>query len=161
MGFYYASKDKARTCQYTGEDLVLEYWISNEGNFAGNDGAFMEADFQPIEYRGYEVFVEGEAPHSGELFAYVDLESFSTMKDGQEVLTLAAMIAFVKAHPLIDIMYMYDLASAAGDFRVNEKGNLTFVDGLTYAVELNPNKGNFLFYLDGLRLRFMPADTKL
>lgn len=161
MGFYYASRDKERTCQYTGEDLGLSYFISNEGNFASNDGAFMEADFQPTEYRGHEVYVEGEAPNSGELFVYVDLEPYVSMKDNQEVIDLKSMVKFVKEHPLVDVMYMYDLASAAGDFRVNGKDNLVFVDGLDLVVELNPNKGNFLFYLDGLRLRFMPADTKL
>lgn len=161
MGFYYASRDKKRACQYTGEDLGLSYFISNEGNFASNDGAFMEADFQPTEYRGHEVYVEGEAPNSGELFVYVDLEPYVSMKDNQEVIDLKSMVKFVKEHPLVDVMYMYDLASAAGDFRVNGKDNLVFVDGLDLVVELNPNKGNFLFYLDGLRLRFMPADTKL
>jgi hypothetical protein len=39
---FHKAFDKSRTCQYLGEDLAYEYFISNEGNFASHDGASFE-----------------------------------------------------------------------------------------------------------------------
>jgi hypothetical protein len=153
---YHKAYDKKRECQYTGEKLELQYFISNEGNFASHEGASYEAFFEPVVFDGYEAYVEGEAPNSGEIFVWVNLEDYITKVEGhQKVLRLPDMINFVKMHPLIDIVYVYDLASGADSFRVS--GNkLYFKDAKENEVELDI-KDDYVFYVDGLSFKVKGA----
>lgn len=156
---FYKAYDKNRSCQYLGEDLAYEYFISNEGNFAGYDGASHEAYFLPINYKGFKAFVENEAPDSGEVFVWVGLEDYITMRDGQAIITLPSMMKFVRENPLLDLLYVYDLAAGATDFFADMKG-LNFTDALDNRVRLI-DTDNYDFYIDGLSIKVVPADKQI
>jgi hypothetical protein len=153
---YHKAYDKKRECQYTAESLELQYFISNEGNFASHEGASYEAFFEPVIFDGYEAFVEGEAPESGEIFVWVNLEDYITkVASHQKVVRVPDMIDFVKAHPLVNIVYVYDLASGADSFRAS--GNkLYFKDAFENEVELDI-KDDYVFYVDGLSFKVKGA----
>lgn len=153
MPNFYPAIDKSRECQYTGEKLNLKYFISNEGNFASYEGAAYEAMFEEVDLNGESAYVEGEAPDSGEFFVYVNFENvIEKATDGQWVLSVESMIQFIRENPLLDLIYIYDLASGADNFAVNEDGDLTFDDALNETVRLDESS-NYKFYLDGLRLK--------
>ena len=155
MGFYKAFDD-SRTCQYLGEDLLYEYFISNEGNFASHDGASYEACFLPVNYKGFKAFVENEAPDSGEVFVWVGLEDYLTGRDGQYIITLKSMIKLVRENPLLDFLYVYDLAAGATDFYTDDQG-LHFTDALGNEVLLK-EEDDYEFYVDGLSIQVAPID---
>jgi hypothetical protein len=153
---YHKAYDKKRECQYTAESLELQYFISNEGNFASHEGASYEAFFEPVIFDGYEAFVEGEAPNSGEIFVWVNLEDYITKVQGhQKVVRVPDMIKFVKAHPLVNIVYVYDLASGADKFTASEN-KLYFKDAFENEVELDI-KDDYVFYVDGLSFKVKGA----
>jgi len=156
---FYKAYDKSRTCQYLGEDLAYEYFISNEGNFASYDGASYEAYFNAVNYKGFKAFVEDEAKDSGEVFVWVGLEDYITMRDGQPVITSQLMWKLVRENPLLDFLYVYDLAAGATDFFADGKG-LSFVDALGNPVLLK-DTDNYDFYLDGLSIQVAPLDKKI
>ena len=156
---FYKAYDKERSCQYLGEDLAYEYFISNEGNFASHDGASFEAYFLPVNYKGFKAFVENEAPDSGEVFIWVGLEDYITMRDGQAIITLPSMMKLVRENPLLDFLYVYDLAAGATDFFADMKG-LNFTDALDNRVRLI-DTDNYEFYVDGLSIRVAPTDKKI
>jgi len=153
MPNFYPAVDKNRKCQYTDESLDLKYFISNEGNFSSYEGAAYEAMFEEVDLNGESAYVEGEAPNSGEFFVYVNFENVvEKTRDGQLVLSVEGMIQFIRENPLLDLIYIYDLAAGAGNFSVNEDGDLAFEDALNETVRLDESS-NYKFYLDGLRLR--------
>jgi hypothetical protein len=154
---FHKAVDLERSCQYIGEDIGYEYYISNEGNFASWDGATHEAFFEPVSYRGFDAYVEGEAPDSGEIFAWFSLENYIHMKDGQALLSLESMMKLVIDHPLIDFMYVYDLAAGATDFFA-DNGGLNFTDAKDIPVRLSLKHDKYDFYVDGLYVRFAPKD---
>jgi hypothetical protein len=154
---FHKAVDLERSCQYIGEDIGYEYYISNEGNFASWDGATHEAFFQPVSYRGFDAYVEEEAPDSGEIFTWFSLENYIHMKDGQALLSLESMMKLVADHPLIDFMYVYDLAAGATDFFA-DNGGLNFTDAKDNRVRLNLKSDKYDFYVDGLYVRFAPKD---
>jgi len=156
---FHKAFDKSRTCQYLGEDLAYEYFISNEGNFASHDGASFEAYFNAVNYRGFKAFVEDEAKDSGEIFVWVGLEDYITMRDGQAIITLPSMMKLVRENPLLDFLYVYDLAAGATDFFADMKG-LNFTDALDNRVRLI-DTDDYEFYVDGLSIRVAPADKKI
>jgi hypothetical protein len=156
---YYKAYDKERQCQYLGEDLAYEYFISNEGNFASHDGASFEAYFLPINYKGFKAFVENEAPDSGEVFVWVSLEDYITMRDGQAIITLPSMMKLVRENPLLDFLYVYDLAAGATDFFADMKG-LNFTDALDNRVRLI-DTDDYEFYVDGLSIRVAPENKPI
>lgn len=153
---FHKAVDSKRSCQYIGEDIGYEYYISNEGNFASWEGATHEAFFQPVSYRGFDAYVEDEAPDSGEIFAWFSLENYIHVKDGQTVLSIESMMRLVQDHPLIDFLYVYDLAAGATDFFADAAG-LNFTDALGNKVRLLKND-NYEFYVDGLSVQFAPKD---
>jgi hypothetical protein len=153
---YYKAYDADRSCQYLGEDLSYEYFISNKGNFASHDGASLEAYFLPINYKGFDAFVENEAPDSGEVFVWVGLEDYITMRDGQAIITLPSMMKLVRENPLLDFLYVYELAAGATDFFADMKG-LNFKDALDNDVRLL-DTDDYEFYLDGLSIRVAPMN---
>jgi hypothetical protein len=153
---YHKAFDKSRTCQYLGEDLNYEYFISNEGNFASHDGASFEAYFNAVNYRGFKAFVEDEAKDSGEVFVWVGLEDYITMRDGMAVITVPSMMKLVRENPLLDFLYVYDLAAGAYNFFADMKG-LNFIDALGNNVRLL-DTDNYDFYLDGLSIQVAPLD---
>jgi len=148
--------DLERYCQYIGVDLGYEYFISNEGNFASHDGASYEAHFLPVNYKGFKAFVENEAPDSGEVFVWVGLEDYLTGKDGQYFITLKSMIKLVKENPLLDFLYVYDLAAGATDFYTDDQG-LHFTDALGNEVLLK-EEDDYEFYVDGLSIQVAPTN---
>jgi hypothetical protein len=156
---FHKAYDKSRTCQYLGEDLAYEYFISNEGNFASHDGASYEAYFNAVNYKGFKAFVEDEAKDSGEVFVWVGLEDYITMRDGMPVITLQSMMKLVRENPLLDFLYVYDLAAGATDFFADNKG-LNFTDALGNRVRLL-DTDNYDFYLDGLSIQVAPLDKKI
>ena len=153
---YHKAYDKKRDCQYLGYPLEFEYFISNEGNFASHDGASFEAYFNAVNYRGFKAFVEDEAKNSGEIFVWVGLEDYITMRDGQAIITLPSMMKLVRENPLLDFLYVYDLAAGAIDFFADMKG-LNFIDALGNNVRLL-DTDNYDFYLDGLSIQVAPID---
>ena len=156
---FYKAYDADRSCQYLGENLAYEYFISNEGNFASHDGASFEAYFLPVNYKGFKAFVENEAPDSGEVFVWVGLEDYITMRDGQAIITLPSMMKLVRENPLLDFLYVYDLAAGATDFFADMKG-LNFTYALDNRVILI-DTDNYEFYVDGLSIRVAPTDKKI
>jgi hypothetical protein len=156
---YYKAYDADRSCQYLGENLSYEYFISNEGNFASHDGASYEAYFKPVNYRGFKAFVENEAPDSGEVFVWVGLEDYISMKDSQAIITIASMMKLVRENPLLDFLYVYDLAAGATDFFADSRG-LNFVDALGNSVRLL-DTDDYEFYVDGLSIRVAPVDKQI
>ena len=158
MGFHKAF-DADRSCQYLGEDLGYEYFISNEGNFASHDGASYEAYFEPVSYRGFKAFVENEAPDSGEFFVWFSMEDYITMKDGQAIITVKSMMKMVKDHPLLDFLYVYDLAAGATDFFADAAG-LDFTDALNNHVRLMSDS-DYVFYVDGLSVKVATPDKHI
>lgn len=155
MGFHKAF-DADRSCQYLGEDLGYEYFISNEGNFASYDGASYEAHFLPVSYKGFKAFVEDEAQDSGEFFVWVGLEDYLTSKNGQYIISIKSMMKLVKENPLLDFLYVYDLAAGATDFYADDKG-LHFTDALNNEVLIKEDD-DYEFYVDGLSLQVAPKD---
>lgn len=153
---FHKAVDLERSCQYIGEDIGYEYYISNEGNFASWEGATHEAFFQPVSYRGFDAYVEDEAPDSGEVFAWFSLENYIHVRHGQSILSIESMMKLVKDHPLIDFLYVYDLAAGATDFYADEEG-LNFTDALGNPVRLLKDD-NYEFYVDGLSVQFAPKD---
>jgi hypothetical protein len=156
---YHKAYDKKRDCQYLGYPLEFEYFISNEGNFASHDGASFEAYFNAVNYRGFKAFVEDEAKDSGEIFVWVGLEDYITMRDGMSVITLPSMMKLVRENPLLDFLYVYDLAAGATDFFADNKG-LNFTDALGNRVRLL-DTDNYDFYLDGLSIQVAPLDKEI
>jgi hypothetical protein len=152
MNNYFKAYDKDRTCQYLGEALDIQYFISNKGNFASHEGASYEAFFRGTDYKDSVAYVEDEAQDSGELFAWLDMTDYVSQLNGQNVFTTFNMAKLVKDFPLIDFLYVYDLAAGAYDFYVSEQG-LHFTDAVGEAVLL-PLDSNYDFYLDGLSVRF-------
>jgi hypothetical protein len=153
---FHKAHDKNRDCQYLGYPLEFEYFISNEGNFASHDGASYEAYFHPVNYKGFKAFVEDEAPDSGEVFVWVSLEDYITMRDGMAVITVPSMMKLVRENPLLDFLYVYDLAAGAYNFFADMKG-LNFIDALGNNVRLL-DTDNYDFYLDGLSIQVAPID---
>jgi hypothetical protein len=153
---FHKTYDKSRECQYLGEPLKLQYFISNEGNFASHEGASYEAYFEPIDYRGFDAFVESEAPDSGEVFVWVNIEDYTTDLDGQKIISVENMMKLIKENPLIDFFYVYDLAAGAYNFFADEAG-MNFIDALGNNVRLLKDT-NYEFYVDGLSLRVAPTD---
>jgi hypothetical protein len=153
---FYKAHDKKRECQYLGEELDLEYFISNEGNFASHDGASYEAYFQPIEYRGFDAFVENEAPDSGEVFVWFSMTDYITKEGGEDVITTKDMMRLVMDNPLIDFHYTYDLAAGAYNFFADMSG-LNFIDALGNHVRLLEDD-KYVFYINGLSVRVAPKD---
>lgn len=151
--------DENRSCQYLGEDLKYEYFISNEGNFASHDGASYEAYFEPVNYRGFKAFVENEAPDSGEFFVWVGLEDYISMRDGMPIITLQSMMKLVRENPLLDFLYVYDLAAGATDFFADMKG-LNFTDALGNHVRLL-DTDTYDFYVDGLSIQVAPTNKHI
>lgn len=158
MSFHKAFDD-SRTCQYLGEDLKYEYFISNDGNFASHDGASYEAYFQPVSYKGFKAFVESEAPDSGEFFVWFSMEDYISMRDGQAIITVKSMMQMVKDHPLLDFLYVYDLAAGATDFFADARG-LDFTDALGNHVRLLDDS-DYVFYVDGLSVKIASADKHI
>jgi hypothetical protein len=148
---YHKAYDKSRECQYLGEPLGLQYFISNEGNFASHEGASYEAYFEPVNYKGFDAYVENEAPDSGEVFVWLNMEEYVTDLDGQKVISIENMMTLVKQNPLIDWFYVYDLAAGASDFSADSTG-LFFVDALDNPVFLSKND-KYVFYVDGLSVK--------
>jgi hypothetical protein len=153
---FHKAYDKKRECQYLGEDLDLEYFISNEGNFASHDGASYEAYFQPIEYRGFDAYVENEAPDSGEVFVWFSMTDYITKEGGEDVITTRNMMRLVMDNPLIDFHYTYDLAAGAYNFFADMSG-LNFIDALGNHVRLLEDD-KYVFYINGLSVRIAPKD---
>ena len=153
---FHKAYDKKRECQYLGEGLDLEYFISNEGNFASHDGASYEAYFQPIEYRGFDAFVENEAPDSGEVFVWFSMTDYITKEGGEDVITTKDMMRLVMDNPLIDFHYTYDLAAGAYNFFADMSG-LNFIDALGNHVRLLEDD-KYVFYINGLSVRLAPKD---
>jgi hypothetical protein len=153
---FHKAYDKKRECQYLGEDLDLEYFISNEGNFASHDGASYEAYFQPIEYRGFDAYVENEAPDSGEVFVWFSMTDYITKEGGEDVITTKNMMRLVMDNPLIDFHYTYDLAAGAYNFFADMSG-LNFIDALGNHVRLLEDD-KYVFYINGLSVRIAPKD---
>jgi|688.fasta_scaffold276539_1 hypothetical protein len=153
---FHKAYDKKRECQYLGEDLDLEYFISNEGNFASHDGASYEAYFQPIEYRGFDAYVENEAPDSGEVFVWFSMTDYLTKEGGEDVITTKNMMRLVMDNPLIDFHYTYDLAAGAYNFFADMSG-LNFIDALGNHVRLLEDD-KYVFYINGLSVRIAPKD---
>ena len=153
---YYKVYDKNRECQYLGEPLKFQYFISNEGNFASHEGASYEAYFEPVNYKGFDAYVENEAPDSGEIFVWLDVEDYVTELDGQKVISVVNMMTLIKSYPLIDWFYVYDLAAGAYNFFADEAG-INFVDALMNNVRLLKDD-KYVFYVDGLSVRVAPKD---
>jgi hypothetical protein len=153
---FHKAYDKKRECQYLGEELDLEYFISNEGNFASHDGASYEAYFQPIEYRGFDAYVENEAPDSGEVFVWFSMTDYITKEGGEDVITTKNMMRLVMDNPLIDFHYTYDLAAGAYNFFADMSG-LNFIDALGNHVRLLEDD-KYVFYINGLSVRVAPKD---
>jgi hypothetical protein len=153
---FHKAYDKKRECQYLGENLDLEYFISNEGNFASHDGASYEAYFQPIEYRGFDAYVENEAPDSGEVFVWFSMTDYITKEGGEDVITTKNMMRLVMDNPLIDFHYTYDLAAGAYNFFADMSG-LNFIDALGNHVRLLEDD-KYVFYINGLSVRIAPKD---
>lgn len=153
---YYKAYDKSRECQYLGEPLKLQYFISNEGNFASHEGASYEAYFEPVNYRGFDAFVENEAPDSGEVFVWFNIEDLGHDVNGQLVFSVADMMKMIMDNPLIDFLYVYDLAAGAYNFFADNAG-INFIDALGNNVRLLKDD-KYEFYLDGLSVRVAPKD---
>jgi hypothetical protein len=155
MSFHKAF-DKSRTCQYLGDELTYEYFISNEDNFASHEGASFEAYFEPVDYRGFDAFVENEAPDSGEVFVWFSMTDYITKVDSEDVITTKDMMRLVMDNPLIDFHYTYDLAAGAYNFFADMSG-LNFIDALGNHVRLLEDD-KYVFYINGLSVRFAPKD---
>lgn len=155
---YYSAYDQDRECQYVGEPLSFQYYISNEGNFASTEGANYETFFEPVVYKGFDAWRDSEAASDDkEVFVYVDLEYYVVKnEEGEFVISVQNMMDFIKEHPLIDVMYIYELASAADDFFADDRG-LNFTDAQQNNVRLL-NTDKYVFYVNGLRLRVAPLD---
>lgn len=139
--------DKNNRCIFTGESLEGDYYFSTKGYFAGWEGAVNEAKLEPIEYKGLPAFRKA-GENSDEVFVYVNLEDYITMRDGEVVISVASMMSFIKDHPLVKIIYIYDLASAADNFMVSEKA-LHF-DDATGTPESLGIDSDYVFYMGGL-----------
>lgn len=131
MSNYVPAYEDDMQCVFTGHAIKTEYFLSNKGRVAGWDAV--------------------ELANPDEAFVYVNLEDFSRTKDAEPVMSVSDLIGFINAHPYLDIIYIYDLASAAYNFTVDENG-LHFFDGLDNAETL-PVSSDYLFYLNGLRLK--------
>jgi hypothetical protein len=151
MGNYHKAYSNERECQYLGDDLLYEYFISNNGNFASYEGANYEAYFEPAILNGEKAFVENEAPNSGEYFVWFSMTDYLSELNGQKVFTVSKMIELVKDYPLISFLYVYDLASGADAFSVSDEG-LHFVDAVGEDVLLTKDS-DFVFYIDGLSIK--------
>jgi Ni/Fe-hydrogenase subunit HybB-like protein len=87
------------------------------------------------------------------------LEDYITMRDGMAVITLPSMMKLVRENPLLDFLYVYDLAAGAYNFFADMKG-LNFIDALGNNVRLI-DTDNYDFYLDGLSIQVAPVDKKI
>jgi hypothetical protein len=153
---YFKAYDKSRECQYLGEPLKLQYFISNEGNFSSHEGASYEAYFEPVNYKGFDAYVENEAPDSGEIFVWLNMEDYVTDLDGEMVISVPNMMRLVMENPLIDFHYTYDLAAGAYNFFADMSG-LNFIDALMNNVRLLKDD-KYVFYVNGLSVRVAPTD---
>jgi hypothetical protein len=139
--------DKSNRCIFTGENLEGDYYFSTKGNFAGWEGAVNEAKLEPISYKGFDAFKK-TAEDTDEVFVRVNLEDYITMRDGEVIITVASLMEFIKEHPLVEIIYIYDLASAADNFTISEKA-LHF-DDATQTPESLGKDSDYAFYMGGL-----------
>ena len=81
------------------------------------------------------------------------------MRDGMAVITVPSMMKLVRENPLLDFLYVYDLAAGATDFFADMKG-LNFTDALGNRVRLI-DTDNYDFYLDGLSIQVAPLDKEI